>query len=101
MFTTMRLLDIMVSSNAITHFDLEKFIMNLFNPAKTVKMTLVGVDGNIFVVFGTFRCNARRQGWTSEEINKVIDEAKTGDYDNALCVILAHCDESEIDYDEE
>lgn len=79
----------------------EKFIMNLFNPAKTVKMTLVGVDGNIFVVFGTFHRNACRQGWTSEEINKVIDEAKTGDYDNALRVIMAHCDDSEIDYDEE
>lgn len=64
---------------------------NLFNPPKYVEMSLVGVDGNAFVIMGTFRKNALKQGWTKEEVNLVLDKAKESDYANLLSTILAHC----------
>ena len=63
---------------------------NLFSPEKRVKMDLVGVDGNAFVIMGTFQRAARRQGWSSEEINLVIEKCKSGNYDDLLCNIMAH-----------
>jgi hypothetical protein len=57
---------------------------------KKVKMQLVGIDGNAFSVMGNFQQNARRQGWSNEEINEVIDKAMSGDYDNLLATIMDH-----------
>ena len=65
--------------------------MNLFNPPKFVKMTLVGIDGNAFAIMGAFQREARRQGWTSEEINKVLEEARSSNYDHLLVTIDSHC----------
>lgn len=65
---------------------------NLFTPAQTVQMSLFGIDGNAFSVLAEFQKNARKQGWCQQDIDKVINEAKSSDYDNLLAVILAHCD---------
>lgn len=73
--------------------------MNLFTPAKTVKMTLVGLDGNAFTLMGAFKQSAQRQGWSKEDIYKVLDECKTGDYNNLICVLMDHIDSSEIESD--
>jgi len=51
-------------------------------------MQLVGIDGNAFVVMGAFSRNARQQGWTKDEIQAVLDEAKSGDYDHLLATIM-------------
>lgn len=64
---------------------------------KKVKMTLVGVDGNAFAIMAAFTRNARRQGWCAAEINEVLKQAKSGDYDNLICVILDNIDDSEDD----
>lgn len=64
---------------------------NLFNPAKTVNFNLIGQDGNAFVLLGGWRRQARREGWSNEDINKVIDTATSGDYNNLLSTLSAHC----------
>lgn len=65
---------------------------NLLN-GKTVQMNLVGLDGNAFSLMGAFSSNARRQGWTKEEIDVVISQCMSGDYDNLLCTLVAHTEE--------
>jgi hypothetical protein len=57
---------------------------------KTVKLDLVGEDGNAFSILGLFQKRARREGWTSEEIEKVIDNATSGDYNHLLATIIVH-----------
>lgn len=64
---------------------------NLFNPAKTVNFNLIGQDGNAFVLLGGWQRQARREGWSNEDINKVIDTATSGDYNNLLSTLSAHC----------
>lgn len=70
---------------------------NLFNPEKRVKMTLVGLDGNAFVLLGSFKRAARRQGWSSEEIDMVINKCKEGNYDDLICTLMAHIEEPEVE----
>ena len=60
---------------------------------KTVQMNLVGLDGNAFSLIGAFSSNARRQGWTKQEIDTVINECMLGDYDNLISVLVAHTEE--------
>ena len=59
---------------------------------KSVVLDLVGTDSNAFSVMGNFKQAARRQGWTKEEIDLVLDEATTSDYDHLLATIINHCD---------
>lgn len=67
---------------------------------KTVNLDLVGVNGNAFAIMGAFQQQARREGWSQEEIQAVLDEAKTGDYNHLLETISNHCEpENEEDYD--
>lgn len=63
---------------------------NLFSPPMRVTMNLVGLDGNAFALMGAFQKNARRQGWEHEEIEKVLDECTSGDYNHLLRVLMAH-----------
>ena len=57
---------------------------------KKVKMELIGIDGNAFVILGLFARKAKQQGWSKEEINLVMDEARSGDYHHALRTIMKH-----------
>lgn len=66
-----------------------------------VQMQLVGADGNAFSILGRFAKEARRSGWDATSINKVIDHAKTGDYNNLLVTILSFVDDVGEDQDEE
>lgn len=63
-----------------------------------VKMTLVGVDGNAFDIMGEFSRKARRQGWTKEEIDTVLNSAMSGTYDHLLRTILEHTDDGGSEY---
>ena len=62
---------------------------NLLN-GKTVSMELVGLDGNAFSLMGHFSQNARRQGWSKEEIDIVMQECMSGDYNHLLCTLMDH-----------
>ncbi len=57
---------------------------------KKVTLDLVGIDGNAFVILGKFKRKAKQQGWSKEEIQEVLDEAKSGDYDHLLKTIIKH-----------
>ena len=68
--------------------------------SKKVKMQLVGLDGNAFVIMGTWRSNALRQGWSQEEVRAVLKEAQSGDYDHLLATIAMNTTEPD-DWDDE
>lgn len=63
-----------------------------------VKMTLIGVDGNAFSLMGAFSREARKQGWTNDEIKVVTDECMKGDYNHLLCTLMDNIDD---DYEED
>ena len=58
---------------------------------KKVKLNLVGKDGNAFNLMGLFQQQARKEKWTKEEIDEVLDDARSGDYNHLLCVLVRHC----------
>ncbi len=60
---------------------------------KKVSLTLVGLDGNAFSLLGAFSKQARREGWQKEEVDSVVNEAMSGDYNNLLRVLSSHCDD--------
>ena len=62
---------------------------------KKVKMNLVGLDGNAFSLMGAFSVNARRQGWSKEEINLVLEKCMSGDYDNLVSTLYEHTEEND------
>ena len=61
---------------------------------KTVKLALVGRDGNAFSLMGAFKQQARREGWTPEEIDDVLKECMSGDYNHLLATLVRHCTDS-------
>ena len=77
------------------------------NTKSKVKMQLVGLDGNAFVIMGTWRSNALRQGWSQEEVRAVLKEAQSGDYDHLLATIAMNTtepdnwDDEDGDFDDE
>ena len=60
---------------------------------KTVNLSLIGLDGNSFSIMGAFQRQAKTEGWTKDEINKVINEAMSGDYNHLIATIQNHCKE--------
>ena len=54
---------------------------------KKITLTLVGLDGNAFFLMGAFQRQARKEGWSQEEIDAVIKEAMSQDYDHLLAVL--------------
>lgn len=63
---------------------------NLFNPPKFVSGSLVDIDGNAFALLSQFRKQSRRQGWSNADTDKVIEEAKSGDYEHLIDTLCAH-----------
>lgn len=64
---------------------------------KTVNLDLVGVNGNAFAVMGVFQKKAREEGWSTSEIEMVLAEAKSKDYDHLLATIMNHCEAKDED----
>jgi len=59
---------------------------------KTVDLELDGVNGNAFMIMAVWRRQAVKEGWTSDEVKAVLDEAKSGDYNHLLQTIMNHCE---------
>ena len=55
---------------------------------KKITLNLEGMDGNAFAIMGAFSKQARKEGWSKEEINEVLTEAKKSDYDHLLQTII-------------
>ena len=64
--------------------------MQLVN--KKVNLELVKVDGNAFSLMGAFSRAARKEGWSKDEIDKIITECTSGDYNHLLATLSDHCE---------
>lgn len=53
-------------------------------------MDLTDVDGNAFAILGLFNKTARNAGWSRADIDAVVEEAMSGDYDHLLQTILKY-----------
>jgi len=58
---------------------------------KKITLDLTGIDGNAFAVLGAFSKQAKREGWSEDEVGAVITKATRGGYDNLLGTIQAYC----------
>lgn len=47
-------------------------------------------DGNAFALLGQFKHHARRQGWSNEDINQVMEDAKSGDYSHLVSTLMSY-----------
>jgi len=54
------------------------------------KLKLTGRDGNAFAIMGKAREAAKKAGWGKPEIDALLKEAMSGDYNNLLCVMMKH-----------
>jgi hypothetical protein len=70
-------------------------------PGKKVQLELVGLDGNAFSLMGAFQRQARREGWSREEIDQVLEECQSGDYDHLLCTLIEVCESPEVEVDDD
>ena len=68
---------------------------------KTLNLELVGVDGNAHGIMGVFSRQARREKWSQEEIDSVLQEAIDGDYDHLLSTIMTYCEPQDNTEDED
>ncbi len=68
---------------------------------KKVNLTLVGIDGNAFALMGAFQRQAEKEGWTKSEIDQVLDEAMSGDYNHLLRTLSEHCDDDGFEPDDD
>jgi hypothetical protein len=66
---------------------------------KTVNLNLIGVNGNAFMIMGVFRKQARKEGWSQDEIDTVLTKAKSGDYNYLLATIENHCEPKDESHD--
>jgi len=57
---------------------------------KKITLNLIGLNGNAFSILGAFSKQARKEGWSEEDINHVTTLAKASDYDNLLRVMMQH-----------
>ena len=53
-------------------------------------LKLVGLNGNAFYLMGAFRKQALKEKWSNEEIETVLTECKSGDYDHLLQTLIEH-----------
>ena len=67
---------------------------------KKVDLSLLHLDGNAFYLIGAFRKQARKEGWTSEEIEEVTNECASGDYDHLLQTLMSVCEGYDEDDEE-
>jgi hypothetical protein len=56
---------------------------------------------NVYEYFVQFRRAAKNAKWPKERIDAVLAEARSADYENALCVVLAAMDEIEGAFSEQ
>ena len=64
--------------------------MNETLHCKPVKLNIVGLDGNAYLLMGAFQRAARKQERTAEEIKAVIDDCTSGDYGHLLRTLIKH-----------
>ena len=68
---------------------------------KQITLELVGLDGNAFSLMGAFKRQARIEKWTTEEIDEVLKECMSGDYNHLLATLMEYCQSPELDDDDD
>lgn len=63
---------------------------------KKVNLSLVGLDGNAFSLMAAFSRQAKKEGWQEHEIDAVLNEATSSDYNHLLTTLNSHCEEKEV-----
>lgn len=58
---------------------------------KTVNLKLFGLDGNAFNLMGQFQRQAKKENWTKEEIDQVLQECMKGDYNHLVSILMTYC----------
>jgi hypothetical protein len=58
------------------------------------KVKLVGRDGNAFYIMGAVRQALAQAKYSKEEIDKIMKEMQSGDYNNLLRVAMTYCEVS-------
>ena len=53
----------------------------------SVRVRMIGEDGNAFAIMGRVQRAMRKGGCTSDELNEFINDATSGDYDHLLSVV--------------
>jgi hypothetical protein len=62
---------------------------------KRVTLNLEGLDSNAFGLMGAFQRQAKREGWSAEEIKAVMTECQSGDYNHLLSTLMNNCKDGE------
>lgn len=62
---------------------------------KKVNLTLVGLGGNAYSLLRAFQRQARKEGWTKDEIDEVINKARGVNYSYLLATLSDHCNEAD------
>ena len=69
---------------------------------KKIDLTLVGIDGNAFAIMGAFQRQARKEKWSKEEIDSVLNACMaSGNFDKLLSIIMEHCKDPLSEEEEE
>lgn len=71
--------------------------MKLFSERRQIvepkpHVKLVGTDGNAFAILGKCKEALRKAKASPAYINKFMEEAMSGDYDNLLRVAMEYCE---------
>jgi hypothetical protein len=64
----------------------------MMEPVSKPTVNLVGEDGNAFSIMGRVKKALRRSGADREYVDKYLEEATAGDYDNLLVVTMRYVD---------
>ena len=56
------------------------------------KVRMVGEDGNALSILGRASRAMRKEGWTKHQIDRFVDEATSGDYNNVIGTVMKYCD---------
>ena len=68
---------------------------------KQITLELVGLDGNAYSLMGAFKRQARIEKWTTEEIDEVLKECMSGDYNHLLATLMKYCQSPELGDDDD
>lgn len=64
--------------------------MNLFKPAKKLRKVYFRFGEHEFVLLSIFIFSAYKQNWNTNEIRKVLKEAKKSDYNHLINTLRIH-----------
>lgn len=57
---------------------------------KPIQLDISNLDGNAFLLMATFRKAALKQGRSKEEVNQVLEEFRSSDYDHLLQTLIKY-----------